>query len=168
MDALLSDGADAQAIMYETEAHVRCPAPGLLAPADPQWISSFFMDDPQLLLPTYDDAVETCHAENEHLRARYPDVDPYVRLAQAGRENDGGERARSRQYLFPDGTHSSGFSELTRSRRLLMDLQLDPWRAQRGRWYNPLGWLGIRVQAEDYKDVGVERRLRREAGEAQG
>jgi hypothetical protein len=42
-----------------------------------------------------------------------------------------------------------------------MDMQVDPWRAQKGKWYNPLAWIGVKVQAEDYKDIGAERRARR-------
>jgi hypothetical protein len=64
------------------------------------------------------------------------------------------------QYLFPDGTFFSGFADLSHSRQLLCDLNLDPWRAQRSRWWDPLGWMNVGVKAEDYAGVGEERRER--------
>jgi hypothetical protein len=63
--------------MYEVEAHVGIPFRPM-AGTYSQWISSFFANDPHLLVPSLQEALDTCHAENEFLRARYPDVDLYV------------------------------------------------------------------------------------------
>ncbi|WWC86524.1 uncharacterized protein L201_001401 [Kwoniella dendrophila CBS 6074] len=122
------------ALTYEVESH---------------WISSLFKDDPFLKLPlTKEKCLEEIQADNNFTRARYPGIDPYEAI--------------------PSGTYVSAFNDLSYTRVLLRDLSLDPWRQKdtSHKWWkfwNYMNWLNVRVNPQQYANLGEERKTLRES-----
>jgi hypothetical protein len=68
--------------------------------------------------------------------------------------------------MVPSGTYFVGFNDLHHTRLLLRDMGLDPWRQKSklpwfylGRW--TFDWLDVRHTAEDYADLGEQRKRNR-------